>query len=109
MLALSPLLPDSGQAPHVEPDQADEEAGVNLGQPTVYQIVVRGELTEDWSGWFNDGGRVWSTAITVEHGMTTVTGAVADQAALYGLLAKVRDLGLPLVSVIQAGDESTSA
>jgi len=81
---------------------------LNLGQPTVYQIVVQGELTADWSNWFNDGRRVWSTAIAVKHGMTTVTSVVADQPALYGLLAKVRDLGLPLVSVIQVGNENAS-
>jgi hypothetical protein len=81
---------------------------MNPSQPAVYQIVVQGELTEDWSSWFNDGRRVWSTAITVDTGMTTVTGTVADQPALYGLLAKVRDLGLPLVSVIRAQDSRTN-
>ena len=52
MLALRPLLLDWGQATHVEPDMADEEPWLHLGQPTVYQIVVRGELTEDWSRWY---------------------------------------------------------
>lgn len=61
--------------------------------------MVRGELTEDWSSWFNDGRRVWSTAIVVGRGMTTVTGTVADQPALYGLLGKLRDLSLALLSV----------
>ena len=109
MLALRPTLPDSGQPTHVEPGVTSRESWLNPGQPAIYRIVVRGELTEDWSSWFNDGRRVWATAVTVEHGTTTVTGIVADQPALYGLLAKVRDLGLPLVSVTQVRDESTSA
>jgi hypothetical protein len=106
MLAPRPLLPHSGQPTHKGQNVADVETWSTPSQSAVYQIVVRGELTEDWSSWFNDGRRVWSTAIVVDRGMTTVTGTVADQPALYGLLAKVRDLGLPLVSVFQVGDES---
>jgi hypothetical protein len=59
-----------------------------------YQIRVRGHLDQRWSVWF-DG-------LTISHepdGDTTLTGPVADQAALYGLLSRVRDLGLTLVSV----------
>ena len=103
------MLADSGQPTRVEPDGTDEASWLNPSQPAIYQIVVQGELTKDWSSWFSDGQRVWSTAITVEHGMTQVTGTVADQPALYGLLAKVRDLGLPLVSVTQVRVEDASA
>jgi hypothetical protein len=59
-----------------------------------YEIRVRGVLDSGWSAWF-DGLQVSSD----ERGQTLITGPVADQAALHGLLAKVRDLGLELLSV----------
>jgi len=65
-----------------------------LAQPTIYQIRVRSHLGSDWTDWF--GG----LTITLEDdGNTLLTGPVVDQAALYGVLKKVRDLGMPLVSV----------
>ncbi len=57
------------------------------------KIRVKGRIEEHWSSWFED------LAIAYGHDETVLTGAVADQAALYGLLAKLRDLGLPLISV----------
>ena len=58
------------------------------------EIRIRGQIDEAWSDWFAD------LAIThTPEGDTLLTGEVADQAALYGLLAKLRDLGLALVSV----------
>jgi hypothetical protein len=60
----------------------------------VYQIRLKGQLDARWTGWF--GGMV--VALTAD-GDTLLTGPVADQAALYGLLRKVRDVGIPLVSV----------
>jgi hypothetical protein len=59
-----------------------------------YEIRVRGVLDGGWAAWF-DGLQVTSD----EHGQTTIAGPVVDQAALHGLLAKVRDLGLELLSV----------
>jgi hypothetical protein len=59
-----------------------------------YEIRVKGVLGSSWSAWF-DGLRVTS----VEPGQTTIAGPVADQAALHGLLAKIRDLGLELLEV----------
>jgi hypothetical protein len=60
----------------------------------VYQIRVRGHLERQWTDWF--GG----LTITLEdNGDTLLSGPVVDQAALHGLLKKVRDLGLPLISV----------
>jgi hypothetical protein len=62
--------------------------------PVHYEIRVEGVLDARWSSWFG-GLRVSGDA----RGQTTIAGAVADQAALHGLLVKVRDLGLPLISV----------
>jgi hypothetical protein len=62
--------------------------------PTQYEIRVEGHLDEHWSAWF--GGL---TLIREDDGTTTLRGAVTDQAELHGLLAKVRDLGAPLLSV----------
>ena len=63
----------------------------------IYQIKVKGHLDRRWTEWF--GG----LTITLEdNGETLLTGQVADQAALHGLLRKVRDLGLPLISVTRA-------
>jgi hypothetical protein len=61
-----------------------------------YEIRVNGELGSGWSTWF-DGLQV----ISDDRGQTTIAGPVADQPALHGLLAKIRDLGLPLLSVRQ--------
>ena len=72
---------------------------LGLDQPAVYRIRVQGELDEDWAEWLDDGHRMSSVAITVQHGVTTVTGTAADQPALYGLLSKIRDLSLTLLSV----------
>lgn len=65
-------------------------------QPMVYQIRLKGHLGRQWTEWF--GGL---TITLADNGETLLTGPVADQAALHGLLKKVRDLGLPLVEVIQ--------
>jgi len=72
---------------------------LGLDQPAVYEITVQGELDRDWAEWLDDGERFSSVAITVEQGTTTLTGKVADQPALYGLLGKLRDLSLALLSV----------
>jgi hypothetical protein len=72
---------------------------LGLDQPAMYEIVVQGELDRDWAQWLDDGQRVSSLTLTVEQGTTTLTGTVADQPALYGLLGKLRDLSLALLSV----------
>jgi hypothetical protein len=62
----------------------------------VYQIRIKGHLSNQWADWF--GG----VNITLEdNGNTLLTGPEIDQAALHGLLKKVRDLGMPLISVMQ--------
>lgn len=63
-------------------------------KPALYEICLKGHLNKRWSSWFE------GLTITLdEDGDTLLTGLVADQAALHGLLKKVRDLGMLLVSV----------
>ena len=63
-------------------------------QSLVYQIRIKGQLDPEWTDWFE------GLIVTLEEdGNTLLTGSVIDQAALHGLLKKVRDLGLPLISV----------
>ncbi len=70
------------------------EPKTNPSQPVVYQIRLKGHLGSQWTDWFE------GLTITLEEdGDTLLTGPVIDQAALHGLLKKVRDLGMPLVSV----------
>ena len=70
------------------------DAKTDPGQPVIYQIRLKGQLGCQWTNWF--GGL---TITLEEDGDTLLTGPVIDQAALHGLLKKVRDLGMPLVSV----------
>lgn len=60
---------------------------------TVYQIRLRGQLGPLWSDWFDGLSITWDGADTL------LTGEVIDQAALHGLLRRIRDLGVPLVSL----------
>lgn len=62
-------------------------------EPAIYQIRVKGVLDPIWSEWF-DG-----LTVVPQGSETTLVGPIRDQAALYGVLAKVRDMGLPLLSV----------
>lgn len=77
----------SGQDPRTNPDR-----------PVVYQIRLKDTLGPQWQAWFGE------VAITPDaNGDTLITGPVVDQAALHGLLKKVRDLGLTLLSVTTVG------
>ena len=70
------------------------QKGFDQSEP--YEICLKGRLDARWTDWF--GG------LTISHednGNTRLTGHIADQAALHGLLAKIRDLGLPLISLIR--------
>jgi hypothetical protein len=66
----------------------------NADQPEIYQIRIKGRLGLQWTDWFEG-----LTITLAENGETLLTGPVVDQAALHGLLRKVRDLGMPLLSV----------
>jgi hypothetical protein len=63
-------------------------------QPAVYEIHVQGELDSSRSSWF-DG----MTIIHLPGGITALVGPVVDQAALFGVLSRIRDLGASLISV----------
>ena len=68
---------------------------IHPGQPVIYQIRLKGHLGRHWTDWF-DG----LTITPDDNGETLLTGPVADQAALHGLLKTVRDVGMPLISVV---------
>ena len=69
-----------------------------------YQITVKGHLDNRWADWFE------GLTITLEdNGETLLTGPVVDQAALHSLLRKVRDLGMPLISVTRVRPGQTNA
>lgn len=73
-------------------------------EPIVYHIRIQGHLGSQWTDWF--GG----VTITLEdNGETLLTCQVADQAALHGLLRKVRDLGMPLLSVVRVDPGAAGA
>lgn len=67
-----------------------------------YEIRIKGHLDEHWSEWFDN-----MTITYDEDDNTILSGPIADQAALYGLLKKVHNLGLPLISVTQAECSAT--
>lgn len=66
----------------------------NPYEPGLYEIRIKGHLDDRWTSWFEG-----LTLTFEDNGDTLLTGMVADQAALQGLLKKVRDLGMPLISV----------
>jgi hypothetical protein len=71
--------------------------------PTFYEIRVEGHIGGSWSSWFE--------GLSLRHepsGETVLRGALVDQAALHGVLMRIRDLGLPLVSVHRVQHASTS-
>lgn len=73
-----------------------------MSAPSRYELRVDGHLADRWSAWF--GGL---TLVREPDGTTTLRGTVTDQAELHGLLAKIRDLGVPLLSVNPGGPRST--
>ena len=69
------------------------EQNPSVDRPMTYQIKMEGKLDENWSDWFS------GMTITLESNITVLTGVVADQAALRGILSKIWDLNLTLISV----------
>ena len=79
---------------HTSGEPSNEASSADHYEPGLYEIRLKGHLADRWAGYF--GG----LTITLEDsGDTLLTGPVVDQAALHGLLKKVRDLGMPLISV----------
>jgi len=75
---------------------------LNSNEAATYEIRLQGQLPDRWAGWFGD------VAITLdEDGTTVLTCPAVDQAALFGLLKKVRSLGLPLLSVVRVERNQT--
>jgi hypothetical protein len=72
--------------------------------PTHYEIRVEGQLSSSWSSWFE--------GMSIRHvgaEETVLSGTIADQAALHGVLMRIRDLGLPLISVMRTSAAAASA
>ena len=67
-------------------------------QPAMYRIRIKGHLGARWNSWFDQ-----MTITPERNGETILTGPVVDQAALHGILTRIRDLGLPLLSVVEIG------
>jgi hypothetical protein len=74
----------------------------SIDEPAIYHIQVWGQLDQKWVDWF-DG-----FTITPINGETLLTGLITDQAALHGILAKIRDLGLSIISVRRAEKNNIS-
>jgi hypothetical protein len=75
-------------------------SGAGQSEPGWYEIHLQGRLDRRWEAWFDE-----MTLTSGNDGTTMLRGEVADQAALHGLLARLRDLGLPLLSVVQVTPE----
>lgn len=81
---------------------SEMSSGADHG-PGRYEIRLKGRLDPRWATWFDD------MAVSHEDGTTVLRGPVVDQSALHGLLHKVRDIGLPLVSVVRVGADGSSS
>ena len=77
----------------------------DANQPIFYEIRIKGHLDSQWQEWF-----AGLTITPEEYGSTILTGPVVDQAALHGLIKRVRDLGAPLISVnrVESGQSEVS-
>ena len=91
-----------GRDRHV-PMSQELDPHVDSSRPMAYQIRITGQLDARWADWFE------GLTITLDGGDTLISGPVVDQAALHGLLKRVRDLGMPLVSVcpVEPGPPTT--
>ncbi len=83
----------------------EQQANPEAHQQMVYQFRIKGHLGQQWINWFQ------GLTITLEEdGNTLLNGPVIDQSALHGILKKIRDLGMPLLSVnsVETGAQHTS-
>lgn len=76
------------------------EEAFNQNIETIYQIRIKGHLEKQWSDWF-DGMKI----TLKDNGETLLTGTITDQSQLHGLLKKIRDLGMPLISIIDISSD----
>ena len=72
---------------------ANGDREIKLGKPITYRIRVRGELDLEWSDWLK------ADSLIVASGFTIIIGVFKDQPALHSMLGKLRDLGVPLISI----------
>lgn len=72
----------------------DQQPNPIPNQPLLYTIKIKGHLGQQWMNWFEE-----LTITLEEDGNTLLSGPIADQSALHGILKKIRDLGMPLLSV----------
>lgn len=79
----------------------EQKTNPDANQQTVYQLKLKGHLGPQWMNWFEG-----LTVTLEEDGNTLLTGPVIDQSALHGILKKIRDLGMPLLSVNSVGPGS---
>jgi hypothetical protein len=89
---------------HPKPDEAAKMTnGREFDKPAIYQIELSGHLEQCWSDWFSG-----LTIVPQAGNKTLLVGTVTDQGALHGMLAKIRDLGLPLLSIQRLATAPTS-
>ena len=83
----------------------EQKSNPDADQRIVYQIRIKGHLGSQWTNWFEG-----LTVTLEEEGSTLLSGPVVDQSALHGILKKIRDLGMPLLSVnsVETGTQDTS-
>ena len=92
---LPPIMAPSGQVHNKLVNTKGDTHEMNeCGETAVYEIKLQGHISLDWSSWM-----AAATATHRDNGSTLVVGQVQDQAALHGILAKIRDLGLVILSV----------
>jgi len=82
---------------------SDNQHHRDLDESMIYEIRMKGHLNHDWEDWFDN-----TSIVLTDDGETILTCTIKDQSALHGLLRRIRDLGITLISVVQisASDQS---